>query len=116
MSRTADHLPIYTQLSSPALYPDHFTREEAAEKQGVIVQTTVPIFEVPRGTHGIVVHCAKTHDDGYSVAIVWQRAPDRPHEHAPDADTTPSADPIIDWLTKSEYERYVFEITTQSKG
>jgi hypothetical protein len=116
MSRTADHLPIYTQLPSPALYPDHFTRGEAAEKLGVIVQTTVPIFEVPRGTQGIVVHCAKTDDDGYSVAIVWQRAPDRPHEHAPDADTTESADPLIDWFAKSEYERYLIEITTQSKG
>ena len=116
MSSTADHLPIYTQLPSPALYPDYFTREEAAEKQGVIVQTTVPIFEVPRGTHGRVVHYAKTDDNGYSVAIVWQRAPNRPHEHTPDADTTPPPAPIIDWLTKSEYERYVFEITTQSKG
>ncbi len=118
MSSTADPLPIYTQLSSPALYPDHFTREEAAEKQGVIVLTTVPIFEVPRGTYGRVVHCAKPHDDGYSVAIVWQRAPDRPHkhDHAPDANTTPPADPIIDWFAKSEYERYLIEITTKSKG
>ena len=116
MSSKANPIPIYTQLPSPALYPDHFTRAEAAEKQGVIVQTTVPIFEVPRGTYGRVVHCAKTDDDGYAVAVVWQRAPDRPYEHAPDADTTPPADPIMDWFTKGEYERYLREITTKSKG
>ena len=116
MSSKANPIPIYTQLPSPALYPDHFTRAEAAEKQGVIVQTTVPIFEVPRGTRGRVVRSANTHNNGYSVAIAWQLAPDRPHEHAADADTTPSADPIMDWFAKSEYEHYLIEITRKITG
>jgi hypothetical protein len=105
MSSEPDHTPVYTQLASFALHPHHFTREEAAEKQGVIVQTTVPIFEVPRGTRGTVIHSAKTDDDGYLVAILWQLATDRPHEHAPDADTTPPAQtppqpPLHQWLMK----------------
>jgi hypothetical protein len=116
MSSEPDPTPLYTQLASFALHPHYFTREEAAEKHGVIVQTTISILDVPRGTRGTVVRSAKTPDDGYSVAIEWQRAPDQPHEHAPDADTPQPADPIIDWFTKSEYERYVIAITTKSKG
>jgi hypothetical protein len=116
MSSEPDHTPVYTQLASSTPHFHHFTREEAAEKHGVIVQTTISIFDVRRGTRGTVVRSAKTPGDGYSVAIEWQRVPDQPHEHAPDADTTQPADPIIDWFTKSEYERYLIEITTKSKG
>ncbi len=107
MSSRADHTPIYTQLLSLTLHPYHFTREEAAGKHGVIVQTIIAIFDVPTGTRGTVVHSAKTHDDGYSVAIEWQLASD--------ADSTPSPEPITDWFTKSEYERYVIEIKTKIK-
>jgi hypothetical protein len=102
-------------FSSLLLHPYHFTREEAAEKHGIIVQTTVPIFDVPPGTRGTAVQAAQTHDDGYSVAIAWPLVPDQSpeHGHAPDADPTPPSDPIIDWFTKSEYERYVIEMTRE---
>src|SRR4029434_2105174 len=103
LSRPLKHLPLL------ALYPYHFTREEAAEKQGVMVQTHVAIFDIPKGTCGTVVHSATT-DDGYSVAIAWQFTPDRPHGHDCGADLDPPADPIIDWFTKNEYERYLTEL------
>ena len=98
-----------TSLPALALYPYHFTREEAAEKQRVRVQTHVAIFDIPKGTCGVVVDAAVT-DDGYSVAIAWQSTPDWQHDHDRDADLEPSPDPIIDWFTKNEYERYLTEL------
>ena len=82
----------------------------------MLVQNTVPIFDVPPGTRGIVIYSTQTHDDGYSVAIAWQLTLDQSPEHAqaPDAGPTPSSDPIIDWFTRSEYERYVIEITNRT--
>jgi hypothetical protein len=107
---------IFTHFPALLLHPYHFTCEEAAEKLGMIVQTTVPIFEVPTGTRGMVIHAAKSDDggyDGYSVAIAWQLAPARPQVHDPtlDAGLTPLPEPLIDWFTRSEYERYLIEIT-----
>ena len=103
LARPLKHLPLL------ALYPYHFTCEEAAEKQGVMVQTHVPIFEIPKGTCGTVVYSATT-DDGYSVAIAWQFTPDRPDDHDRDPHLDPPPDTIIDWFTKSEYERYLTEL------
>jgi hypothetical protein len=103
LARHLKHRPLL------ALYPYHFTREEAVEKQGVMVQTHVSIFEIPKGTCGKVVHFATT-DDGYSVAIAWQFTPDRPPDHDRDADLDPPPDTIIDWFTKNEYERYLTEL------
>jgi hypothetical protein len=103
LTRPLKHLPPLT------LYPCHFTRQEAAEKQGVMVQTHVAIFEIPKGTCGKVVHSAMT-DDGYSVAIAWQFTLDRPHDHDRDTNLDPPPDTIIDWFTKSEYERYLTEL------
>src|SRR4029434_4336888 len=97
LSRPLKHLPLL------ALYPYHFTREEAAEKQGVMVQTHVAIFDIPKGTCGTVVHAAMT-DDGYSVAVAWHVPPDRPHDAHVDTDRAPSSDTTIDWFTKNEYE------------
>jgi hypothetical protein len=103
LTRPLKHLPLLT------LYPCHFTRKEAVEKQGVMVQTRVAIFEIPKGTCGTVVHFATT-DDGYSVAIAWQFTPDRPHDHDRNADLDAPPDTIIDWFTKNEYERYLTEL------
>ena len=108
---SSQHSPARPFQSRPALAlcPYHFTREEAAEKQGVIVQTHVAIFEIPKDTCGTVVQSAMT-DDGYSFAIAWKFTPDRPYDHDRDAGFDPSPDPIIDWFTKNEYERYLTEL------
>src|SRR5436190_18483387 len=101
---------IFRHGSALLLHPYDFTRDEAAAKLGMMVQTTVPIFDVPAGTCGMVVNAAKTDAvgyEGYSVAIAWQLA------HAPAASITPPPDPIIDWFTRSEYERYLIEITPE---
>jgi putative SOS response-associated peptidase YedK len=105
----------WAQRASLSLHPDHCTTEEAAKKLGMLVQTTVPIFEVPPGTRGPVVPAAQTHADGYAVAMAWQLVPAwaQEYDHARDADTTPPSDPLINWLTKSAYGRYVIEITTE---
>lgn len=115
MSSHQSRIRITQPFSSLILHPYHFTREEAAEKHGRIVQTTVPIFDVPPGTRGTVLCSAQTHDDGYSVAIAWQLTLDQSPEHAqaPDTGPTPLSDPFVDWFTKSEYERYVIEMTTE---
>jgi len=99
-------------LPALSLYPSHFTRAEAAEKQGVLVQTHVAIFDIPTGTCGTVVQAAMT-EDGYSVAVAWHVTPDQPHDSHVDTDLTPSADPILDWFTKNEYERYLTELSGQ---
>jgi hypothetical protein len=96
-------------LPALAVYPYHFTRAEAAEKQGLMVQTHVAIFDIPKGTCGTVVHAAMT-DDGYSVAVAWHVTPDRPHDSHVDTDLAPSSDTILDWFTKNEYERYLTEL------
>ena len=103
LARPLKHLPPLS------LYPYHFTGEEAAAKQGVMVQTHVAIFDIPTGTCGTVVYSATT-DDGYSVAIAWQVTPDRPYDHDRDPHRDPPPDTIIDWFTKSEYERYLTEL------
>jgi hypothetical protein len=92
------------------LYPSHFTRAEAAEKQGIRVQTHVAIFDIPIGTCGTVVQAAMT-EDGYSVAVAWHVPPDRPHDSPGDPDLAPSSDTILDWFTKNEYERYLTELS-----
>jgi hypothetical protein len=110
MSSHLDRTRPYTNLPLLTIYPYHFTQEEAQQKQGIIVRTDVAIFDIPKGTRGEVVHYAENYDGGYSLAIEWRLALDRSHDQEPEAGTDPTPDPLIDWFTKGEYERYLTEI------
>jgi hypothetical protein len=48
------------------------------------------------------------------VAVAWHVTPDRPHDSPGDTDLAASADPILDWFTKNEYERYLTELSGQA--
>lgn len=69
----------------------YFTAAEAQALIGQGLRITIEIFRVPQGTTGAVV-CAKEGARGYTVAVKWTQ-PDR-------------RNPLIDWFSKGEFERF----------
>ena len=71
-----------------------FTHAEAQVLQGAKISTTVAFSGVPKGTSGTVMR-ADQGRNGYTVAVQWE-LPGR-------------AQPLIDWFSKAEFERYLQE-------
>lgn len=78
--------------------PYNFDERQAKEKVGCEVETLVDFSGVPQGTRGRVVR-ADMRDTGgysYSLAIEWV-IPGR-------------AQPLMDWFSKTEYEKFLREL------
>jgi hypothetical protein len=72
-----------------------FTRAEAQAKVGTRVRTRVAFAGVPRGATGTVIRADRV-IDGYDVEVAWVWAGRRT--------------PLIDWVTKEEYEARLIEL------
>jgi hypothetical protein len=77
-----------------------FDQTTALAKVGLRVRTVVKFSGVPRGTAGRVIR-ADARDDGYTLAIEWEL----PERHAPLA-----SQGLVNWFTKSKYERFLVEL------
>ncbi len=72
---------------------DHTT---ALGKVGRRIRTLVEFSGIPQGTTGQVIQ-AEPSGAGYTLAIQWE-LPER------------RARPLVDWFSRSEYERFLVEI------
>ena len=71
-----------------------FSEGEARAKVGLRVDTLVDFSGVPKGTAGTVLR-ADPSGVGFTLGVEWQLA-DR-------------SQPLVDWFTKNEYERFLRE-------
>jgi len=72
---------------------EYFTPAEAAAKVGKRMRTRIAFSGVPRGTSGTVL---EPDDRLVSLPIQW---------HLPGR-----TEPLVDWSSESEYERYLEEL------
>lgn len=72
----------------------YFSFKEATDKVGTWVSTLVEFSGVPVGTRGLVIE-ASDHENGCTVAIVWDMPRDRP---------------LMDWFSKDDYNRFLIEV------
>jgi hypothetical protein len=88
-----------------------FTHEEAEAKLGQLVCTRVPGRRIPHGTKGRVLY-ARLEGEGYALGVQWAltRAPltFTIRERFPGIALT--RQPVIDWVRKDQYGRYLDEI------
>ncbi len=73
-----------------------FDQATALGKVGRRIRTLVEFSGVPRATTGQVIQADPT-GPGYTLAIQWELP-----EHR--------ARPLVDWFSRSEYERFLVEI------
>lgn len=73
-----------------------FNQPTALGKVGRRIRTLVEFSGVPRGTTGQVIQ-ADPSGSGYTLAIQWELPEYR-------------ARPLVDWFSRSEYERFLREI------
>jgi hypothetical protein len=73
-----------------------FDGSTALANVGRRIKTLVGFSGVPRGTLGEVIRADKS-GEGYTLAIQWELR----ERHGK---------PLVDWFTKSEYERYLEEL------
>lgn len=73
-----------------------FDESAALAKVGRRIKTLIEFSSVPRGTLGEITRADKS-GEGYTMAIQWE-LPER------------RGKPLVDWFTKSEYERYLEEV------
>ncbi len=73
-----------------------FDQPTAQGKIGRRIRTLAEFSGVPRGTIGQVIQ-ADPSGPGYTLAIQWELP-----EHR--------ARPLVDWFSRSEYERFLVEI------
>ena len=72
---------------------EHFNRQEAVALLGRRIRTQVEFSGVPAGTAGIVVRADPAGTQrAYTVGIQWQ--------------LDGRQQPLVDWFTKSEYDRF----------
>ncbi len=75
---------------------EHFRRQEAVALLGRRIRTEVEFSGVPAGTAGIVVRADPAGTQrAYTVGIQWQ--------------LDGRQQPLVDWFTKSEYDRFLKE-------
>jgi hypothetical protein len=90
-----------------------FTHVEAQAKLGQSVCTRVPGHRIPQGTKGQVVY-ARLDGEGYALGIQWDVTPAlltfTVCERFPGIALT--RQPMIDWVRKDQYKRYLEEIRT----
>src|SRR5216117_647169 len=81
---------------------EHFNRQEAVALLGRRIRTQVEFSGVPAGTAGIVVRVDPGGTPGaYTVGIQWQ--------------LDGRQQPLIDWFTKSEHDRFLKEENTMAQ-
>src|SRR5205809_8131985 len=80
---------------------EHVRRQEAVAQLGRRIRTQVEFSGVPAGTAGIVVRVDPAGTQGaYTIGIQWQ--------------LDGRQQPLVDWFTKSEYERFLKEANSMS--
>jgi len=81
---------------------EHFSRQEAVAQLGRRIRTEVEFSGVPAGTAGIVVRADPAGTQrAYTVGIQWQLGGRQ--------------QPLVDWFTKSEYDRFLKEENTMAQ-
>ena len=78
-----------------------FTRAEAWAKVGTRVRPRVAFTRVPRQAIGTVIRVDRV-IDGYDVEVAWMWSGRRT--------------PLIDWMTKGEYEAHLIELREPQDG
>ncbi len=108
----------------------YFSQEEAQAKVGQTIRSLVEFSGVPQGTTGLVIAAdaagwtkalAGEKTEVYDVAIQWNLP-------RPDAAITMvvtdqgdaylhlrTGQPLVDWFTKDEYERYLAEVPMEGE-
>jgi hypothetical protein len=91
----------------------HFTQEEAQAKLGQLVCTRVPGRRIPQGTKGRVLY-ARLESNGYALGIQWSLtpAPVTFTMRARFPEIALTRQPIINWIRKDQYERYLDDVVT----
>lgn len=91
-----------------------FSKQETLEKVGKVIETLVNFSGVPKGTTGTVTRADQSERDKWMVAIQWHLPTNRPSLTHGQIGREPviaieTGKPLVDWFTKSEYERFLEE-------
>lgn len=97
---------------------EYFTKQEALEKVGRLIETLVEFSGVPKGSSGTVVRIYEAGWDSkesYGLDIQWHLSVPSPSATQGEVEGEPvlfiqTGKPRIDDFTKSEYETYLKEL------
>lgn len=77
-----------------------FSKQEAGSKMGRTIRSLGEFPGVPKGTTGHVVDLEEMGRAGFAVVVEWD---------VPRRQFGTKQEPIRDWFTKDEYERFLVE-------
>ena len=95
---------------------EYFTKQEALEKVGKIIEALADFSGVAKGSSGTVIKTDRAGKDQWSLAIQWRLPTKKPsiiHGRVGDEPSTyiETSKPLVDWFSKYEYENFLEELS-----